>query len=193
MTAPEDYGSDFPATLITTELGWDDLSVTPNARDELRQIVSRLEHARKAPHHQRPFRASERDSHYLFSGPSGTGKTMAAALIGAAVGVDVYRVDLSTVVSKYIGETEKNLARVFDRAEAADWILFFDEADALFGKRTEVQDSHDRYANPEISYLLERMDTYPGVVILATNLKSNIDPAFLRRFHSIIDFSDAVC
>lgn len=124
----------------------------------------------------------------LFAGPPGTGKTMAAEVIAAELGLDLYKIDLSTVVSKYIGETEKNLERIFDEAEASNAILFFDEADALFGKRSEVRDSHDRYANIEISYLLQRMEAYDGVTILATNLRANLDEAFTRRLQFAVDF-----
>jgi SpoVK/Ycf46/Vps4 family AAA+-type ATPase len=124
----------------------------------------------------------------LFYGPPGTGKTLTASLLGRATGLDVYRVDLSLVVSKWVGETEKNLAGVFDEAERNDWILFFDEADALFGKRTQTASAHDRYANQEVAYLLQRVEDFPGVVILATNLKANIDEAFGRRFQSMIFF-----
>lgn len=124
----------------------------------------------------------------LFYGPPGTGKTLAATLIGKKNGIDVYRIDLSMVVSKYIGETEKNLAKVFDLAENRNWILFFDEADALFGKRTTTNSSNDRHANQEVAYLLQRIEDFPGTVILATNLLSNIDEAFLRRFQSVIYF-----
>ncbi|MCX6581409.1 MAG: AAA family ATPase [Candidatus Aminicenantes bacterium] len=124
----------------------------------------------------------------LFSGPSGTGKTMAAEVIAGEVGLELYKIDLSCVVSKYIGETEKNLAGIFKEAETANAILFFDEADALFGKRSEVKDSHDRYANIEIGYLLQRMEEYEGVTILATNMKNNMDEAFVRRMHFAVDF-----
>jgi SpoVK/Ycf46/Vps4 family AAA+-type ATPase len=124
----------------------------------------------------------------LFYGPPGTGKTLTASLLGKSTGLDVYRVDLSLVVSKYIGETEKNLASVFDQAERNDWILFFDEADALFGKRTQTSSAHDRYANQEVAYLLQRVEDFAGVVILASNLKGNIDEAFARRFQSMIHF-----
>jgi ATPase family associated with various cellular activities (AAA) len=124
----------------------------------------------------------------LFSGPPGTGKTMAAEVIASALELDLYRIDLSQVVSKYIGETEKNLHQIFQEAQAAHAILFFDEADALFGKRSEVKDAHDRYANIEVGYLLQKMEEYEGVAILATNLGQNVDEAFLRRMHSIIDF-----
>jgi SpoVK/Ycf46/Vps4 family AAA+-type ATPase len=124
----------------------------------------------------------------LFSGASGTGKTMAAEVLASELRLDLYRIDLSCVVSKYIGETEKNLRRVFDAAEEGGAILFFDEADALFGKRSEVKDSHDRYANIEINYLLQRMESYSGLSVLATNMKAALDPAFLRRLRFVINF-----
>ena len=124
----------------------------------------------------------------LFAGESGTGKTMAAQVLAAELGMELFRVDLATVVSKYIGETEKNLERIFTAADGSNAILFFDEADALFGKRSEVGDSHDRYANIEVAYLLQRMELYPGAVILATNFKRNIDDAFIRRLDFVIDF-----
>ena len=125
----------------------------------------------------------------LFSGPSGTGKTLAAEVMAGALGLDLYRLDLSSVVSKYIGETEKNLDEVFTAAGAGNLVLFFDEADALFGKRSEVKDAHDRYANLEVSYLLQRLERYDGVVVLATNFEKNIDEAFVRRIHARIDFA----
>jgi SpoVK/Ycf46/Vps4 family AAA+-type ATPase len=124
----------------------------------------------------------------LFSGGSGTGKTLAAEIVAAALNLDLYKVDLSAVVSKYIGETEKNLERIFGAAAAGDLVLFFDEADALFGKRSEVSDAHDRYANIEVAYLLQRLEAYDGLVILATNLQRNIDDAFLRRISVAVDF-----
>jgi hypothetical protein len=124
----------------------------------------------------------------LFSGPSGTGKTLAAEVVAAELGLDLYRIDLSAVVSKYVGETEKNLKRVFDAAEEGGVVLLFDEAEALFGKRSEVKDSHDRYANIEIGYLLQRMESYQGAAILTTNLKSTLDQAFQRRLRFIVDF-----
>jgi SpoVK/Ycf46/Vps4 family AAA+-type ATPase len=124
----------------------------------------------------------------LFAGSSGTGKTMAAEVIANELGLDLYKIDLSSVVSKYIGETEKNLERIFDAAEHADAILFFDEADAIFGKRSEVHDAHDRYANIEVAYLLQRMEQYEGISLLATNLRQNMDEAFVRRLAFIIHF-----
>jgi SpoVK/Ycf46/Vps4 family AAA+-type ATPase len=124
----------------------------------------------------------------LFYGPPGTGKTFTATLLGKEFNKDVYRIDLSQVVSKYIGETEKNLEKVFQKAESRNWILFFDEADALFGRRTSVSTAHDRYANQETSYLLQRIEDFDGLVILASNNKTNIDAAFLRRFNALVHF-----
>lgn len=124
----------------------------------------------------------------LFFGPPGTGKTLTAMLLGKYTGKDVFRVDLSRVVSKFIGETEKNLSRLFDKAEHKDWILFFDEADALFAKRTDVRDAHDKHANQEVAYLLQRIEGYNGLVILASNQRANIDDAFVRRLQAIIPF-----
>ena len=124
----------------------------------------------------------------LFAGPSGTGKTLAAEVVAGALGCDLQRIDLAGVVDKYIGETEKHLRTIFDAAERSGALLFFDEADALFGKRTDVRDSHDRYANIEVDYLLQRMEDYPGLAVLATNRKSALDPAFLRRLRFVLDF-----
>ncbi|MCZ4319375.1 ATP-binding protein [Aequorivita viscosa] len=124
----------------------------------------------------------------LFHGPPGTGKTLTASLLGKYTNKPVYRIDLSTVVSKYIGETEKNLSNLFNKAQHKDWILFFDEADAIFGKRTNVRDAHDKYANQEVSYLLQRVEAHPGLIILALNFRDNIDESFTRRFQSIIKF-----
>ena len=124
----------------------------------------------------------------LFAGEPGTGKTIAAEVIAGDLGLDLYKIDLSSLVDKYIGETEKNLERIFTEAESANAILFFDEADAIFGKRTGVKDAHDRYANVGVSYLLQRMETFDGITILATNLRANLDDAFTRRLHFMVDF-----
>jgi SpoVK/Ycf46/Vps4 family AAA+-type ATPase len=124
----------------------------------------------------------------LFAGPSGTGKTMAAGIIARALHLDLYRIDLAHTVSKYIGETEKNLDRIFAEARDADAVLFFDEADTLFGKRTEVKDAHDRYANLEVGYLLQKLEEFDGLAILATNLRGHIDEAFTRRLRAIVEF-----
>ena len=125
----------------------------------------------------------------LFAGPSGTGKTMAAQVLARSLGLDLYRVDLAGVVSKYIGETEKHLREVFEACERAPVLLLFDEADALFGKRTQVSDAHDRYANIEIDYVLQRMEQFDGVAVLATNRKGDLDTAFVRRLRFIVDFA----
>lgn len=132
--------------------------------------------------------APVRNNKILFIGEPGTGKKTLASLISRQTGKELYRIDLSMIVSKYIGETEKNLKQVFDAAEHKSWILFFDEADALFGKRTNVRDAHDKYANQEVAYLLQRIEDYNGLVILATNMRNNIDEAFIRRFQIIISF-----
>ena len=124
----------------------------------------------------------------LLSGASGAGRTMAAETLAAELGTTVYRIDLRAVVSKYIGETEKNLDAVFNRAEEHHYVLLFDEADALFGKRTDVKDAHDRYANIEVNYLLERIESYNGVALLATNAGTTIDPAVSRRLRRVIDY-----
>ncbi len=127
----------------------------------------------------------------LFDGDAASDKIETVEMLGKEFNKEVHRVDLSQVVSKYIGETEKNLDAVFEKATNKDWILFFDEADALFGKRTDVKDSHDRYANQEVSYLLQRIEDHPGLSILATNLKGNIDKAFTRRFQTVLQFPEA--
>jgi hypothetical protein len=183
-----DYNSGFPAKLITSKLSWNDLVLGPEVMEEIEHMCTWLRHGRVLMQDWGLQKNVKPGYRSLFYGPPGTGKTLTATLIGASVGVDVYRIDLSMVVSKFIGETEKNLKSVFDQAENKDWILFFDEADALFGKRTLTSSSNDRHANQQISYLLQRIEDFPGVVILATNLKTNIDEAFARRFQSTIFF-----
>ncbi|MBV9773236.1 MAG: ATP-binding protein [Gemmatimonadetes bacterium] len=182
------FNSEFPARLIETQLGWGDLVLPASTVEQLEEIRHWLEHGGTLLEEwgMRPKLRPGFTS--LFYGPPGTGKTLSACLLGKHCGCDVYKIDLSMIVSKYIGETEKNLAKVFDMAEHRRWILFFDEADALFGRRTRVESSHDRYANQEISFLLQRIEEFHGVVILASNLKSNIDDAFVRRFHSVVYF-----
>jgi hypothetical protein len=169
---------------------WDDLVLPATQKQILREIGAQVRHRSRV--YERWGFASKGTRGLgisaLFSGTSGTGKTMAAEVLADELRLDLYRIDLSQVVSKYIGETEKNLRRVFDTAEASGAVLLFDEADALFGKRSEVKDSHDRYANIEISYLLQRMEAYRGLAILTTNLKNVLDTAFLRRIRFIVQF-----
>jgi AAA+ superfamily predicted ATPase len=169
---------------------WDDIVLPEDALAQLREICQRVAHRHRVLG-EWGFNAKlslGKGVNALFAGPSGTGKTMAAEIIANELRLDLYRIDLAGVVSKYIGETEKNLDRVFEAAESANAILFFDEADALFGKRSEVHDSHDRYANIEISYLLQKMEEYDGITILATNLRQNIDDAFMRRLAFTVHF-----
>ena len=183
-----DYSIGFPAKLITTPLEWEDMVLDYQTHEALEEINIWIEHQHTIMEDWGLKRILKAGYRALFYGPPGTGKTLAATLLGKKNNMDVYRVDLSMIVSKYIGETEKNLAKVFDLAENRNWILFFDEADALFGKRTSTNTSNDRHANQEVAYLLQRIEDFPGTVILATNLKSNIDEAFSRRFQSIIYF-----
>ncbi|SEM27796.1 ATP-binding protein [Bradyrhizobium sp. OK095] len=183
-------GLDALAQRIDCRVAFDDLVAPPVVIAQLRAIAGELQHRPLvhgdwgfAAHNSRGLGAAA-----LFAGDSGTGKTYAAEAIASAAGLDLYRVDLASVVSKYIGETEKNLSRLFETAETSGAILLFDEADALFGKRSEVRDSHDRFANIEIAYLLQRIETYRGLVILTTNMKSALDRAFLRRIRYVIQF-----
>jgi hypothetical protein len=182
------FSIDFPAKLISTQLEWDDLVLPEKTLYQIDEIKAWVEHSHTLLNDWGMKKKIKPGFKCLFYGPSGTGKTLTACLLGKHYDMDVYRVDLSMMISKYIGETEKNLSKVFDSAEYKNWILFFDEAEALFGKRTGVSDAHDRYANQEVSYLLQRIEDFNGVVILASNLKSNIDEAFTRRFNSIIYF-----
>ncbi|XZF12929.1 ATP-binding protein [Chitinophagaceae bacterium MMS25-I14] len=186
--SPPRFGPDFPAKRVRTEMDWEDAVLHPQTMQEVKDIATWLAHHRLVQEDDNLKRKIKPGYRVLFYGPSGTGKTLTAALLGKQFGKDVYRVDLSQVVSKYIGETEKNLEIVFRRAETKDWILFFDEADALFGKRTNTQSAHDKYANQEVSYLLQRVEDYDGLLVLASNFKSNLDDAFIRRFQAIVHF-----
>lgn len=168
---------------------WSDLVLSETKIDQLRTIAARYRHADTVFDGWGLAASSGRGIVSLFTGPSGTGKTLAAEVIATSLELDMYRIDLSSVVSKYIGETEQNLEKLFAAASAGNSVLFFDEADSLFGKRSEVKDGRDRYANLEVSYLLQRLENYDGIVVLATNLPKNIDDAFLRRIHEIIDFT----
>jgi len=180
--------SEFPAKYISTKLNWDKLVIDKTASSEIETIRNWIAHHESMINTWDLKNSFKSGYKALFYGPPGTGKTFTAILLGKQFNKDVYRIDLSQVVSKYIGETEKNLEKVFQKAENKDWILFFDEADALFGKRTSISSSHDRYANQETAYLLQRIEDFNGLVILASNDKSNIDSAFLRRFNAIVHF-----
>ncbi|REH46388.1 ATPase family protein associated with various cellular activities (AAA) [Tenacibaculum gallaicum] len=179
---------DFPASLITTDLEWDDLVLQEKTLNDVKEIENWLAYKEVLMNDWGMSSKIKPGYRVLFCGLPGTGKTLTAGLLGKHTGKDVYRVDLSMVVSKYIGETEKNLSKLFDKSINKDWILFFDEADSIFGKRTSVRDAHDKYANQEVSYLLQRIEVHPGLIILASNFKNNIDTAFTRRFNNIIEF-----
>ena len=183
-----DYSMHFPAKRITSRLEWEDLVLADTTRREVDQLIAWIGHSDEVLDGFGLRKNLKNGYRVFFYGPPGTGKTLTATLIGKKMGMDVYRVDLSQVISKYIGETEKNLSNIFDQAECHNWILFFDEADSLFGARTQANNSNDRAANQEISYLLQRVEDFPGIVILASNLKSNIDEAFSRRFQSTVYF-----
>jgi SpoVK/Ycf46/Vps4 family AAA+-type ATPase len=182
------FNSEFPAQRVTTKLDWEDLVLEQESWERIHEILNWLNYQKRILDDWGLRKIIKPGYRSLFYGPPGTGKTLTASLIGKSSGLDVYRVDISKVVSKYIGETEKNLSNIFDYAENKNWILFFDEADALFGKRTATSDAKDRYANQEVAYLLQRIEDFPGVVLLSTNLRSNIDAAFMRRFQSLIHF-----
>jgi hypothetical protein len=182
------FGPDFPAQRIETSYEWEDLVLPPDVEEELADFIAWVTNEPEliakwglGKHVKPGYRA-------LFHGPPGTGKTVTAAVLGKKLGKPVFRVDLSRVVSKWIGETEKNLAALFDHAADGDMLLFFDEADALFGKRGDTKSANDRHSNQQISYLLQRIEDSPGVVILASNLKGNIDSAFARRFQTMVHF-----
>jgi len=179
---------DFPAEFISTQLTDDDLVLNPATEKQMTELRNWIRYQDKLMNEWNMKRWIKPGYRALFHGPPGTGKTLSAMILGKDTGKEVYRIDLSIVVSKYIGETEKNLASLFERAKNKDWILFFDEADALFGKRTNIRDAHDKYANQEVAYLLQRIENHDGLVILATNFKSNIDEAFIRRFQAVIYF-----
>ena len=172
-----ELSQEFPASLITTNLNWDDLVLSNKTLSEVREIENWLEYNDILMNDWGMQSKIKPGYRVLFCGLPGTGKTLTASLLGKYTGKDVYRVDLSMVVSKYIGETEKNLSKLFDKSINKDWILFFDEADSIFGKRTNIRDAHDKYANQEVSYLLQRIEAHPGLIILASNFKNNIDAA----------------
>ena len=182
------FNKEFPAKILTTPMAWEDLVLSDQTKEQLNELQAWIQFEEELMNGWEMSKKLKPGYRCLFHGPPGTGKTLTATLMGKLYNRDVFRVDLSTVVSKYIGETEKNLERIFEQTSMYSCILFFDEADALFGKRTNVNEAHDRYANQEISYLLQRIEDYEGVVILASNFKTNIDDAFLRRFQSVVYF-----
>ena len=188
-TLETEFGETFPAHKITSHLDWDEVVLDELVMEQVNEINAWLEHGDTLMHQWGLKHLIKPGYRSLFYGPPGTGKTLTATLLGKASKRDVYRVDLSMVVSKYIGETEKNLSQLFRVARDKSWILFFDEADALFGKRTATQSSNDRHANQQTAHLLQQIEDFPGVVILASNLRANMDEAFTRRFQSIIHFN----
>lgn len=180
---------DFPAEQIHTHRSWNDLILPQATLNELQSIEAWYSSGHILMEEWDMQKTLKPGFRVLFYGDPGTGKTLAASLLGKYTDRPVFRIDVSMLVSKYIGETEKHLAKLFDKAENKNWILFFDEADSIFGKRTNVRDAHDKYANQEVSYLLQRIETFSGLVILASNYKNNMDKAFTRRFHSCIRFN----
>lgn len=176
-------------TALSTRLSWEDMALPADTRKALQELSLQIQlFTTTTPAAEKTSRRIKRGLRVLFHGPPGTGKTIAATLLGKDNGMPVYRVDLTGLVSKYIGETEKNLERLFTKATQKNGILFFDEADALFGKRTGVKDAHDRYANIDTAWLLQRIEAYKGLLIFATNSKNNIDDAFIRRLQAVIHF-----
>lgn len=186
--SPPRFGINFPARPISTEMDWNNLVLPAETIKKINDLMIWINNNKSLRYDYDWDNMAKPGYSALFYGPPGTGKTFTASLLGKRTNKEVYRIDLSMVISKYIGETEKHLGTLFEKARNKDWILFFDEADALFGKRTNIRDAHDKYANQEVSYLLQLTEEYPGLVILATNFKNNIDDAFSRRFQSHIYF-----
>lgn len=187
-TSKPRFSMDFPAEPLETDMEWSDLVLPATTLQQIREIEHWILHNDTLLHDWGMKKRVKPGYRALFYGPPGTGKTLTATLLGKETSKDVFRIDLSRIISKYIGETEKNLSRLFDKAENKNWILFFDEADALFGKRTDIRDAHDKYANQETAYLLQRIESHNGLIILASNKRGNLDEAFSRRFQSIINF-----
>ncbi|MEM0517028.1 MULTISPECIES: ATP-binding protein [Aequorivita] len=187
IPAPK-LSTQFPAEKLETQLNWNDLILSDKTLQQIKELEIWLQQNERLFNDWGMNTRLKAGYRVLFHGPPGTGKTLTASLLGKYTKKPVYRIDLSTVVSKYIGETEKNLSNLFNKAKHKNWILFFDEADAIFGKRTNVRDAHDKYANQEVSYLLQRVESHPGLIILASNFRDNIDEAFTRRFQSLISF-----
>ncbi|MDG1331954.1 MAG: ATP-binding protein [Crocinitomicaceae bacterium] len=182
------FSKEFPAKLIETQLEWSDLVLPKKSLDQIEEVQLWIRYGNVLMDDWGLRKKIRPGIRVLFHGPPGTGKTMTSCLLGKLTGRDVYRIDLSMVISKYIGETEANLSKVFNQAENKNWILFFDEADALFGTRIQTESSNDMFANQQVSYLLQRIEDFNGVVILSSNMKSNIDKAFVRRFETMVHF-----
>lgn len=182
------FSTAFPAKELTTLLDWKDLVLNEITKTQIRQIRLWIKHESTLRRDVQLNKIISPGYRVLFYGPSGTGKTLTASLIGKEFNLPVYRVDLSQVASKYVGQTEKTLEKIFTKAENKNWILFFDECDALYGKRSSTKSAQDRFANQQVSYLLQRIEHFNGIIILASNLKNNIDQAFLRRLHLVIPF-----
>nr|WP_236848130.1 ATP-binding protein [Chlorobaculum limnaeum] len=187
-TSKPRFSMEFPAEYIETGMEWSDLVLPAATLRQISEIEHWITHNDTLLGDWGMKKRVKPGYRALFYGPPGTGKTLTATLLGKQTGKEVFRIDLSRIISKYIGETEKNLSRLFDKADSKNWILFFDEADALFGKRTDIRDAHDKYANQETAYLLQRIESHNGLVILASNRRGNLDEAFSRRFQSIIHF-----
>jgi len=185
---PQENTPSFPAQKITTSLDWKDIVLDNEILEEVMELKTWAEHGDTLLYDWGLEKQLKPGYRALFYGPPGTGKTLTATLLGKVTNRDVYKIDLSLIVSKWVGDTEKNLSAIFDIARYKKWILFFDEADALFGKRTNTSTSNDRFANQQTAYLLQRIEDFPGFVILASNLRANMDDAFTRRFQSIIHF-----
>ncbi|WP_395753539.1 ATP-binding protein [Prosthecobacter sp.] len=188
-TLKPDLSAHFPAKRITSCLTWDDLILAPDVMMQVQEVNLWMRHGRALLGEWNLGQRTSPGYKAFFHGPPGTGKTMTACLLGQSQGMDVYRVDLPQVISKYLDETAKNLADVFNQAADKNWILYFDKADALFGRRTHTEQANERYANLETSFLLQRIEAYPGVVILAAHSSANIDSVFLRRLQSCIHFA----
>lgn len=185
---PDQDSNDFSSYKLSTQKEWDDLNIDEQVKKQIQEVQTRLENKNLQLSDQKRLRNGKPGFTILFYGPNGTEKTLAATLIGKYAKKQVYRIDLSAIVSKYIGETEKNLGKIFDLASQKDWILFFDEADALFGKRTKVKDSHDRYANQHANSLIRLIENSNCTIIFSSKKNQNIDEAFLRRLNLIIKF-----